>query len=549
VGAAGSSMRLDAGAGAVPFGHLNQGLLDAATHGILHDELSRWSDQIGDDVVGYPHRLDVLFNGPAPAAGEVCCESRFVGFHDNNTRLPAFRIQLTVDGRLFADMRLVEILMPKGPLGMAAPSARRRFLAERRAAPSVGLSRADGEVTVLTPGDVSLSDWFPSTIRAVYGTDDPRQIAVAEHVARRTGAHPSAIQVRGQLAFDAHDPLIAHPVRVEEGELITVRSDGAPRLTVSPVAEFWRAYFDVGPWPVEELYYALVEQFVAGFHVEDPDALRALHGRGVLYLGNHQVGIESLIFSIVASALQGSPTLTLAKKEHRTSWLGELISHCFTWPGVEDPGVITYFDREDPTSLPRIVQELAGRAGRGKGAKSRSLMVHVEGTRAHSARHRVEKMSGVFCDLAISAGIPIVPVRFTGGLPVEPVAEKLEYPTGMGRQDYWLGTPIPPSELEDLGYKERIERVVQAVNALGPSADVPHPPDPELAAAVDARTRRSSVPFGLATLLEVLSAREHGPEVAALLSAVEHGAAIPADDARGRWIAGLASVFTKPRAC
>src|SRR5690606_33292700 len=108
-----------------------------------------------------------------------------------------------------------------------------------------------------------------------------------------------------------------------------------------------RDFFGLGAWPVEDLYYGLTERFLGDVQVEDPRALEAIAGRPVLFLANHQVGVESLIFSIVASALVRTPTLTLAKIEHRDSWLGRLISHCFAYPGAKDPGVIAHFDRTD----------------------------------------------------------------------------------------------------------------------------------------------------------------------------------------------------------
>ena len=166
-----------------------------------------------------------------------------------------------------------------------------------------------------------------------------------------------------------------------------------------------------------------------------------------------------------------------------------------------------------------------------------------EGTRAHSARHRVEKMSGIFCDLAIETGLPIVPVRFRGGLPVEPVEEKLEYPVGMGRQDYWLGRPIAPAELAALSYKERIERVVGAIEGLGASTaqEVPHAPDPVFEAKVLARVQ-TGVRIGVATLVELLAARDDASvEVKSVLAAIDRGDLGGfGDDAAGRWLEGLA---------
>ncbi|MFK7989539.1 MAG: beta-ketoacyl synthase N-terminal-like domain-containing protein [Sandaracinaceae bacterium] len=535
MGEGGASATLDPKAGRVPRGTVHPGLLDAATHAIPHDRLYTWSERISDDVIGYPHRLDVRFDGPPPRDGEVRCEARFVGF-DDDERFPVFRLELSQDGRVFADMRLVEVLMPKGPLGRAPSAARGAFLRDYAFVEGVGLSRHEEGQTVLDVVDVATSNWFPGTLEHVYGAADPVDIAKREHVGAAVEAHPGMLMVSGDTLTDPRAPLTAHPVAVDASDTqVIVRSDGPSRLDITPVAEFWRDHFGVGAWPVEDLYYGLVERFVGSLHIEDPRAFSDTAGRSVLYLGNHQTGIESLIFSIVASALQGTPTLTLAKTEHRTSWLGRLIGHCFTWPRVQDPGVIAYFDRTDPTSLPRIVKDLASTA------QARSLMVHVEGTRAQSARHRVEKMSGVFCDLAIEAGMPIVPVRFSGGLPVSPSDTKLEYPLGMGRQDYWLGTPIDPQELAAVPYKERIERVVNAIGGLGPSAETEEPlaPDPEFAVRVAQRIQDGAHP-GMAALVEVLAERESvHPAVRSLL---DPGAPAPSDDAQAAWVEGLASL-------
>ena len=168
-----------------------------------------------------------------------------------------------------------------------------------------------------------------------------------------------------------------------------------------------------------------------------------MRGKSILYLANHQVAIESLLFSIIASGLTRVPTVTLAKDEHRSTWLGLLIKHCFSYPGLVDPKVITYFDRNDPESLATIIANLAAEmTGPGK-----SVMVHVEGTRSLSCREPVIKMSSAFIDMAIATRAHIVPVRFVGGLPAEPLKERIEFPIGMGKQDIYLGCPIPPRKL------------------------------------------------------------------------------------------------------
>ncbi|MDF1663196.1 MAG: beta-ketoacyl synthase N-terminal-like domain-containing protein, partial [Planctomycetota bacterium] len=130
LGASGSSSLLDASPGEVPFGNLNQRLLDAATHGIPHDRLSLWSSEIPEDMVAYPVSIpEAHFYGPAPDSGIVRCEARFKGFKGNN-RFPWISLQLIVEGedRVWAEIELVEALFPKGPIGSAKAEHRRAFL-------------------------------------------------------------------------------------------------------------------------------------------------------------------------------------------------------------------------------------------------------------------------------------------------------------------------------------------------------------------------------------------------------------------------------------
>ncbi len=546
-GPSGSVGVLDAGAGDVPFGTAHQGLLDAATHVLPHDELRVWAPEVDPSLVAYPHRLDLRLDGPAPVSGEVRCEARFLGFDDPDTRrFPVFRLRLTTDDGVFADMRLVEVLMPKGRLGGAAPRDRRRFLRDGEYVPALSLSTVGEHETTLELAEVRRCDWLPGTVRTAYGVaseDVLREVAIKDHIAARLHIHPRLVEVRGDDAGAACMPLTRHRLEVS-GDASSVRvRDGSSELDIAPVADFWRRYFGVGPWPVEDIYYALLTQFVEAVHVTDPEAHARLRGRGVLYLGNHQVGIESLLFSVITGALQGVPTLTLAKAEHRQSWLGKLIAHCFRYPGVRDPGVIAYFDRRDPASLPKLLGSLVNEAD------AKSLMVHVEGTRAHTCRIPVQTMSGTFCDLAIKAGLPIVPVKFSGGLPIAPTREKLEYPIGMTRQDYWLGAPILPEELAELGYKERIERILDAINNLGPSPkdEVPGAPNLELVDRVSAWMARTETTVGLATIVEVLEhVREPSEAVTRLLEGKRRGRLTTGASPTERWLGELARLLYGP---
>ncbi len=485
LGSNGSDFSLDVGAGSVPRGTLHQGLLDALTHCIPHDRLNLCSSKISPDDVAYPYRIsEMRLDGNPPSEGEVRCEMRFDGF-DGDDRFPAFRVKAYVGARCWVSLRLVEVLLPKGPLGRVGALDRLRFFRERAFVEGMTLSRvAEGEAR-LSAAEVRASDWLPGTMASSYdaeGDDVVREMVIKDFVAQRERVHPSLVRIVEGGAVVTNRPLDRIPLIVsQDGDDIVVRAAGEADFDTGEVKAFWREWFGIGAFPVEDVYYGLMSSFVEAVHVTDAHAMRALRGKPVLYLGNHQVGIESLLFSIIVSALNRTPTLTLAKVEHRETWLGRLIAHCLAYPGVNDPGMIAYFDRENPASLLKIVKELA----EGISGQPRSLMIHVEGTRALSCAQPIEKMSGVFIDMALELNIPIVPVRFTGGLPRKALAERTEFPVELGKQEYWLGAPLMPEELSALPYKERTEFVLAAINGLGVGHRVERPAEANTALVAD----------------------------------------------------------------
>ncbi len=250
VGRTGSSGVLDAGRGSVPRGALHQGLLDAATHVIPHDRLSRWSDEISHDVVGYPTRISSLqLFEPLPDRGKIAVEARFAGFDGGELRHPMFDLQLSASGRLLVAMRLVDTLVPKGSLGAAHAETRRAFLRDMVYADGLGLAVSDGDVTRLSAQAVDLCDWLPGTIAAVYGlppgargSDHLVSIAVRDHVARLLLVHPSSLTVEAEgdlwIAHLTGRPSVRQLVWTEcAGDEIAVRSAGSRELTGPPIAE------------------------------------------------------------------------------------------------------------------------------------------------------------------------------------------------------------------------------------------------------------------------------------------------------------------------
>jgi acyl transferase domain-containing protein/3-hydroxymyristoyl/3-hydroxydecanoyl-(acyl carrier protein) dehydratase len=198
IGANGAAGVLDASLGTVPRGRLHQGLLDATVHVIPHDELWRWSERIRPGHVGYPYRLPWMdFFDELPAAGPLSVDVRFAGFDDDVEILPAFDVQVRRGERLLLAYRLVEVVVPLGPLARLDSRERAVFLRDREHVPGAGLATFEDGVTRLRAQDLDALEWFPGTVAHLYrlppGADRLAEVAVRDHVARRAGVHPSAV--------------------------------------------------------------------------------------------------------------------------------------------------------------------------------------------------------------------------------------------------------------------------------------------------------------------------------------------------------------------
>jgi 3-hydroxymyristoyl/3-hydroxydecanoyl-(acyl carrier protein) dehydratase/1-acyl-sn-glycerol-3-phosphate acyltransferase len=323
------------------------------------------------------------------------------------------------------------------------------------------------------------------------------------------------------------------------------RSQTAAEL-LPATREYWRRLLAGTAPPVEDICRGLVLRFLRQLHITDSEVLHAARSRGVIFLANHQVTVESTVFAIVASALMGAPVLTLARIENQTSWLDRFMQHAFSYPGLRSPRMSQYFDRSDSASLPGIIREMSVEMV----SSGRSVMVHVEGAMAHSCRTPVRRLSGAFLDMAIELGRPVVPVRFVGGLPVAPVSGEIDFPVGMGQQDVHIGVPITPDDLRPLNYRDRRQRVIDAINHLGPSNEVeePLPPDPAFAAAAHAWSESTGANLGHAVLFCILQQLpDICPEIAALVAGARAGELCVPTTPEGRWLAEVARRLFGPR--
>ncbi|OBI86322.1 beta-ketoacyl synthase N-terminal-like domain-containing protein [Mycobacterium sp. 1245805.9] len=489
IGRNGSSGTLAVRRCQVPAGEQHPGLLDGAFHIVPHTAMSVWttSDIAGyadaaDTTVGFPRRVIwARFYSDAPVDGTVDVQARFVGFDDSDDRLPIVDLWLSVAGKPWAHLRVVEFLLDKGHLVQVSGAKRRAFLAERRAVPGMSLSDRLGRGTVaLDPARAATQDWFKGTLRAVYDTEGQgnsliADIAVKEAVADAAhGAiHPSQVLiVDGQVSCPAL-PLERISVEVEQTGRGECRASASLRTDWQPVRSWSTDRLGIPPGGFADLvHWALLSRYVRHVIVTDPPAVAAVRGRPVLLLGNHQVQVESILGTSIASWLTDTKVVTIAHAKHETRWVGALTRLADATANGK-PGSTRYFDQRNPEQFLSLIDEIK----RDVVAHGTSTMVHADGTRSVRSGQRVERLTSTLLDLAIAASLPIVPVYFAGGLPEEPVQHKLEVPYRHGAQDYIFGRPIMPDELAAWPYAERRRRVMDAINALAPFGDAPHEPN------------------------------------------------------------------------
>ncbi len=310
------------------------------------------------------------------------------------------------------------------------------------------------------------------------------------------------------------------------------------RWDLTPVHRYWNRQFACPDgWLGQDLATALIQTYVNRFIVTDPASLQPLRGRSAIYLGNHQVQIESLLITNLLSAYLGTRVITIANAKHRRRWLGALRHHLMSRPRAVDPDNIAYFDPRTPAAMLPILADLKARIAAGDTVP---LFAHPAGTRSRSARDRLKRVSSVFFDLALEAEMPIVPVRFAGGLPTEPLASgKLEVPWQHGNQDYYIGTPIEPAQLRTLAYGERAGVIADAIHALGPAPEheTPRPGDRVFANRCRfLRETRGASYIGAILLAALERLPNPGPDSELVLRSIEGGTiAMPADE-HGQWL-------------
>lgn len=271
-----------------------------------------------------------------------------------------------------------------------------------------------------------------------------------------------------------------------------------------------------------DLLGSLFGTFVRRVVVQKPLAFAEVASRPVIFLANHQIGLESPLFMALAYGMTGLPIQAVAKPDHVNAWLAFLLAFAQDSLGDRHPFRLMYFDRQNPQELIDTLKK--------EGKQEASLLVHVEGTRAAAANQPVTRLSSIFLDMAIDKNLPLVPLRFVGGLPAEPSEERLDFPFGNGKQDYLIGAPIMPEQLKKMPYGQRPRFLMEQINTLGPGKgeDLPLAPDKTFEAKIRFFIDTFGFPKMQAMLFAILQMIDDPcEETAQLVKAVQSGKVDP----------------------
>lgn len=488
-------------------GVLHPAVLDAALHCLPHNNFNVWCPQISSDQAAFPAAIEQLWVSPELSTQRTLQVTAYwLGRHQGR---PRCYLRLDAGQRLMGAFYLTEFLLPKGRLGNHSGIRRRRFLRDRQFVPGIALAHTGPEQSRLITTDIASSDLMPGTIQRAYrlpaDLDAPAPLLAAkDHAGQWLRLHPGDVALNSRWEC-LNTPFNRFRIMLEETQDVVHASGQPEELDLDQVASAWAPWFHHQPHPLLALGLMLMKQFSRRVVLADPENFVRYRQRPALYLGNHQTGVESFLFLMLVIALTGMPAGAIAKREHQESWLGRIFQQADRVMGSLNPMFMLFFEREQQNGLLTLLKEFAHSLEH----TPRSLMVHVDGTRSLTGGEPVKSVSSVLIDLALESHLPILPVRFAGGLSQVPQAHGLEFPLDYGQQDYFIGTAIPPESLLTLPYAQRSAYVRQCINQLGPQGqdDVTLPGDPVVREAINAHLGNAQHTSQVQAVIDVLMSR------------------------------------------
>lgn len=189
-----------------------------------------------------------------------------------------------------------------------------------------------------------------------------------------------------------------------------------------------------------------------------------------LYFANHQTSYESFLFSFVHSAVTGVPLFVVTHPGLFDNDYGEhcaLLAEHLLRLGHDAAQLVTVVAVPNELSEARaFLRALPERI------EGRSLLVHVEGWREFQEGQRIHMMSRDLMEVTLRSGRPVIPVRFSGGLPAQSLGYKFHLPYRMGRIAIDMAAPIDHDSLATTPPPAQRRRIMGAINAMAPPEGV-----------------------------------------------------------------------------
>ncbi len=189
-----------------------------------------------------------------------------------------------------------------------------------------------------------------------------------------------------------------------------------------------------------------------------------------LYYANHQTSYESFLFSYLHAAITGERLFVVT---HPGLFDNDYGAHCALLAEhlhrLGHPAAALVQVVAVPNELAAARAFLLGLPERLEG---RSLLMHVEGWREYHEGQRIHMMSRDLTEVTLRLRRPVVPVRFSGGLPAASLGHKFHLPYRMGRLAIEMAPPIAPGALAATPSAAQRRRILGAINAMAPPEGV-----------------------------------------------------------------------------
>lgn len=503
----GATSTLDVAGGSVPMGLIHPALLDCAYHSVPLHGLHAWLPAIEPDQVALPRRIDFLcFYGEAPRSGTVVCEVRLRGF-EQGSKLIVMDVQYVVDGRVWAEGKLVNMLVNASLLTSCPGPSRWTYLRQRKFDPDIALSEPRGRSSVLSYRTMSTVDWIPGSVARLYGIEGDRTTIAhsavrKEHVARTAQVHPASIAISEDLttATPENQPYTQYHLKSRTESLdIHVADSRPPSIALQPAADYWREQTNAAPAPEEQRFFAsLCEAFLDGVNLLDVSALRALRQVPIVYLGDPVSWLEQIVMAALLPPLTGTPLRLVTTRAPEGAFRHALQAALGAWTGDQNPlaNFLVFPDNPAGEAFRKALESIL--------EEERLSMLLPWSSWPGSSASLPDTSAEILIEVAARAGAAVVPIRSTSPSsgPASAWSPEPELPQGLSRFQIWLGKPVPLAPQEAHNCTQAVARVRQSQAELAAMALRAAKANPGFVSRVQQRMSLQGLPQEIAVLLE-----------------------------------------------